>query len=83
MELKNSCSNADLFPEIFETCIFQNKLVETLNKVVNCFSLSQVSKSFSGNTNRGITDAMVKMLQNENQRVHRFQGMPNTMKIRV
>jgi hypothetical protein len=75
--------NADLFPEIIETCRFQNKLVETLNKVVNCFSLSQMSKSFGSNTNRGITDAMVEMLQNENQRVHRCQGMHNSMKIRV
>jgi len=75
--------NADLFPEITETCRFQNKLVETLNKVVNCFSLSQTSKSFGSNTNRGITNAMVKMLRNENQRVHRHQGMPNSMKMRV
>jgi hypothetical protein len=83
VELKNSCANADLFPEVFETCRFQNKLVETLNKMVNCFSLPQMSKSFGSNTNRGITNAMVEMLQNENQRVHRCQGMPNTMKIRA
>jgi len=83
VELKNSCANADLFPEIFETCRFQNKLVETLNKVVNFFSLSQMSKSFRSNTNRVITDAMVEMLQNENKRVHGYQGMPNSMKIRV
>jgi len=59
MELKNSCVNEDLFPGIIETCRFKNNLVETLNKVVHCFSLSQMSKRFGSNTNWGITNAVV------------------------